>query len=84
MREPIKRKFPPPWNVEPISGGFVVKDSTGVPLTYIYADTGKMVSASYAHEKLTVDEAFLIARWISRLPKLISESKLLITSNRDL
>jgi len=31
-----------------------------------------MVSAPYAHEKLSVEEAFLIARWIARLPELIS------------
>ena len=71
MQKSGKRRFPPPWRVEPISGGFVVKDAAGVPLNYVYAEVGKMVSASYSHEKLTVEEAFLLAKWIARLPELI-------------
>lgn len=49
-----------------------MQDANGTALAYVYADTNTMVSASYAHEKLSVEQAFLIARWIARLPELIS------------
>ncbi len=72
MKETGRRRFPPPWKVHPITGGFTVQDANGTALAYVYADTNTMVSASYAHEKLSVEQAFLIARWIARLPELIS------------
>jgi hypothetical protein len=30
------RRFPPPWSVEDIGAAFVVKDSAGQQLAYIY------------------------------------------------
>jgi hypothetical protein len=30
------RRFPPPWTVEDIGAAFVVKDSTGHQLAYVY------------------------------------------------
>jgi len=30
------RRFPPPWSVEDIDAAFVVKDSTGQKLAYVY------------------------------------------------
>jgi hypothetical protein len=33
---PSPRRFPPPWSVEEIGAAFVVKDSAGQKLTYIY------------------------------------------------
>jgi hypothetical protein len=74
MKETTRRRFPPPWKVQPISGGFTVQDANGMVLAYLYSDNNKMTSASYSHEKLTVDEAFLLARWIARLPELILHS----------
>lgn len=73
MQDQPKRRFPKPWKVIPISGGFSVADANGVPLAYIYADTNKMTSVSYEFEKLTVDEAWRIAKAISRLPEFLSE-----------
>ena len=32
----MTRRFPPPWSVEEIGAAFVVKDSTGQKLAYIY------------------------------------------------
>jgi hypothetical protein len=29
----------PPWTVEPIPGGFVVKDANGQSLAHVYADS---------------------------------------------
>jgi hypothetical protein len=73
MEKSGKRRFPPPWKVLPIAGGFTVQDTHGTVLCYIYSDNNKMASASsYALEKLSVEEAFLLARWIARLPELIS------------
>ena len=66
-----KRRFPAPWKVVPISGGFTVNDANDVPLVYIYTDTAKTTSASYAFEKLTVDEAWRIAQAITRLPDFL-------------
>jgi hypothetical protein len=31
-----ERRFPPPWSVEDIGAAFVVKDSTGQQLAYVY------------------------------------------------
>ena len=31
------RRFPPPWQVEQIAGGFKVLDASGQALVYIYA-----------------------------------------------
>ena len=51
----VTRRFKPPWTVERIPGGYVVKDATGQSLAYVYAretradaDTAKV---------LTMDEA---------------------------
>ena len=75
MQKSGKRRFPPPWKVLPIAGGFTVQDTNGTALCYVYADNNKMTSVSYSHEKLTVEEAFLLARWISRLPELITQRR---------
>jgi hypothetical protein len=33
----MPRRFPAPWSAERIPGGFVVKDSEGQALAYVYA-----------------------------------------------
>jgi hypothetical protein len=55
----MARRFPAPWTIERIPGGYVVKDATGQALAYIYAretradaDTAKV---------LTMDEARRVA-----------------------
>jgi hypothetical protein len=30
------RRFPPPWRVDKIAGGYVVRDATGQALAYIF------------------------------------------------
>ena len=59
------RRFPPPWTVEKIPGGFVVKDANGQQLAHVYADNRKIVNT------LTEDEARRIASNIARLPYLL-------------
>jgi hypothetical protein len=55
----MARRFPAPWTIERIPGGYVVKDATGQAVAYIYAretradaDTAKV---------LTMDEARRVA-----------------------
>ena len=33
----MPRRFPPPWTVEQIPGGYKVKDANGQVLAYVYA-----------------------------------------------
>jgi len=49
------RRFPPPWTVEKIPGGYKVLDANGQSLAHVYADNRQIVNA------LTVDEARRIA-----------------------
>jgi len=66
----MSRRFPPPWFVEKIKGGYAVKDANGQSLAYIYgretradADTAQV---------LTLDEARRIASNIAKLPNYLA------------
>jgi hypothetical protein len=63
------RRFPPPWTVEKIPGGFVVKDASGQSLAYVYARENEH-DARIA-KVLTMDEARRIASNIAKLPALL-------------
>jgi hypothetical protein len=45
------RRFPAPWSVEKIPGGFKVVDASGQSLTHVHPDNRQIVNS------LTVDEA---------------------------
>jgi hypothetical protein len=63
------RRFPPPWIIEELDACFVVSDSAGQKLAYVYfeEDPGRQSAAKL----LTRDEARRIAANFARLPELL-------------
>jgi hypothetical protein len=71
MREApmTSRRFPAPWKVEKIPGGYKVVDASGQALAYIYARDTK-AQADIA-KVLTFDEARRIAANVAKLPEFL-------------
>ena len=65
------RRFPPPWTVETIAGGFKVVDANGQSLAYVYSRETK--DAADIAKVLTEDEARRIASNIAKRPTLLEE-----------
>jgi hypothetical protein len=65
----IRERFPPPWRVEQVPGGYRVTDAQVTPLVYVYAVDGGARSA--VPDALTHAEAYALARAIARLPELV-------------
>ena len=72
---PRMRRFPPPWTVEQIPGGYKVKDATGQALAYVYAretrfdaDTAKV---------LTMNEARRVASNIEKQPSAETQGRMI-------
>ena len=65
----MTRRFPAPWTVEPIPGGFKVLDATGQALAYVYARESEADAGTA--KVLTTDEARRIAANIAKLPELL-------------
>ena len=63
---PAARRFPRPWTSEETEACFIVKDSTGRALAYVYyeEEPGRRTSANL----LTKDEARRVASNIAKLP----------------
>ena len=70
MPEQSNRRFPPPWSVEQIPGGYKVKDANGQSLAYVYGREIR-ADADTAHV-LTMDEARRIATNMAKLPNYLA------------
>jgi hypothetical protein len=68
-----QKRFPAPWSMREIPGGFAVSDATGRTLAYVYAAEGAVLSA--IPQALTRDEARRIAAGIARLPELLTQAR---------
>jgi len=66
-----ERRFPPPWTVETIPGGFKVIDGNGQSLAYVYGHADPR-DAGIANS-LTLDEARRIASNVAKLPSLLKK-----------
>lgn len=66
------RRFPPPWRVDKIPGGYVVRDANGQALVWIYARDSE--AEAMQAKVLTKDEARRIAVNVARLPQLLGRA----------
>ena len=65
------RRFPPPWKVEALDGGFKVVDGNKQAVAYIYGNADPRDAAIAMG--LTLDEARRIAANIAKLPDLLGK-----------
>jgi hypothetical protein len=62
------RRFPPLWTIEEHTESSIVKDATGQALAYLYFEDEPQRQMSM--QRLSRDEAFLIAVNIAKLPRV--------------
>ena len=63
------RRFPAPWHVEEIPGGYKVLDASGQALAYVYAR--EIEAEADIAKVLTFDEARRNAVNVAKLPRLL-------------
>jgi hypothetical protein len=71
MAEP-PRRFLPPWRVDKIPGGYIVRDANGRALACVYSRENE--AEARQAKVLTADEARRIAVNIARLPELLGKA----------
>jgi hypothetical protein len=70
---PAPRRLPPPWKAEKIPGGYVVRDTNGQAIAYVYSRTTE--ADAMQAKVLTDDEARRVAINIARLPELLGHKE---------
>jgi hypothetical protein len=69
----MRYRFPAPWYVDELEESFVIKDSSGQALAYVYFETDpNNESRRTIMNRLTREEARRIAASIGRLPTLLT------------
>lgn len=63
------RRFPPPWKVQELAESFVVVDGRGQQLAFLYYEDEPQRQMST--KRLNKDDAWRIARAITRIPGLM-------------
>lgn len=63
------RRLPAPWRAVQIPGGYVIEDSSGQKLAYVYAKSE--IEGGTVSGYLTWDEARRVAGAIAKLPEMI-------------
>jgi hypothetical protein len=66
------RRFPAPWHIAELPGGWAVEDATGSRVAYVYGDDRPKAAND---QTMTKDEARRIAANIARLPELLQGRK---------
>jgi hypothetical protein len=63
-----RRRFPAPWQIVEIPGGWKVEDANGVSVAYVYGEEGPR---GVSDDRMTKNEARRVAAGIARLPELL-------------
>ena len=63
------RRFPPPWKVEEHDESYLVTDGFGQRLVYLYFENESVRQGIM--KRLTKDDAWKLARAITRIPALM-------------
>lgn len=65
------RRFPPPWRVVEMAGGYAVEDADGEQLGVFYGSRRVAPGIAQPSQPLTMDEARRMAANFARLPELL-------------